>query len=71
MIKAWWEKLNVMYKIDREKYFYNWRGGTFSYTYLHPGVSPMFLHYQMFQIAVDRLASDEQRANWMPKINTL
>jgi acyl-CoA oxidase len=70
-IKFWWEKLNHMYRINKEKYFFNWRGGAFSYTYCHPGVSPLFLHYQMFQIAVDRLASDEQRAKWMPKINTL
>ena len=70
-IKAWWEKLALMYKIDKEKYFYNWTGGSFSYTYCHPGVSPLFLHYQMFQLAVDRLASDEQRAIWMPKINSI
>ena len=31
----------------------------------------MFLHYQMFQLAVDRLASDEQRDLWLPQINTL
>ena len=58
-MKFYWQKLLAFYKLDKEKYYYNWRGETFNWGYLHPGVSPLLLHFQMFQVAVEKLASEE------------
>ena len=58
-MKFYWEKLNIMHKIDPHKYFYNFRSGVINYAYLHPGQSPLFLHFQMFHLAVEKLASEE------------
>ena len=57
-----------MYKLNRDKYFYNWRGGTFQWSYMHPGISPLTLHFQMFQVAIEKLASEEQKAKWLPLV---
>jgi acyl-CoA oxidase len=70
-MRAWWEKLLMYYKIDREKYFYQKDVGTYSYEYLHAGTSPLTVHWQMFRLAVEKLASDEQNAKWMPIIKKL
>lgn len=70
-MRAWWEKLLMYYKIDREKYFYQKNVGTYNYEYLHPGTGPLTVHWQMFRLAVEKLASDEQNAKWMPVIRKL
>ena len=67
-MKAHWEKLLAFYKLDKEKYYYNWRGGTFQWSFMHPGTSPLMLHFTMFQTAVQKLSSEEQKAKWMPQI---
>ena len=58
-MKHWWVKLGLFYKHDPKKYFYDIEPGALSWSYFHLGVSPLFLHYQMFYIAIERLASDE------------
>lgn len=59
-MRAWWEKLHTLYKLDANKYFYERTSGTFTYEYMHPGISPLTVHNQMFTIAVEKLASEEQ-----------
>jgi len=44
-MRAWWEKLLMYYKIDREKYFYQKDVGTYNYEYLHAGTSPLTVHW--------------------------
>ena len=58
-MKHYWEKMIAYYKLNKEKYFYNNRGGTVQWSYLHPGTSPLLLHFQMFQLAIEKLASEE------------
>lgn len=70
-MKTWWERLNFCYKLNAKKYFYDVEPGPFSWSYLHLGVNPLFLHYQMFYTSIERLASDEQIAKWMPKVKSL
>jgi alkylation response protein AidB-like acyl-CoA dehydrogenase len=70
-MRAWWKKLHEMYKIDAKKYFYDKKIGTFSYEYMHAGVSPLTVHWQMFRLAVEKLASDEQNAKWNPLMKQL
>jgi len=69
--RAWWSKLHELFKIDPDKYFYNKPVSTFTYEYMHAGISPLTVHWQMFRIAVEKLASDEQNARWMPQIKKL
>ena len=67
----WWNKLLVAYKYDSERFFYGIRPKTIQWFMLHPGTSPLLLHYQMFQLAIEKLADEEQKAKWLPLVNTL
>lgn len=57
LMRAWWKKLHELYKIDPNKYFYDKKVGTYTYEYLHAGISPLTVHWQMFRLAVEKLAS--------------
>jgi hypothetical protein len=70
-MRAWWEKLHLLYKLDVNKYFYERSFGVFCYEYMHPGLSPLTVHNQMFTIAVEKLASEEQNQKWQPLIRKM
>ena len=67
----WWKKLLVAFKYDRNKFFYNMRSDTFQWFMLHPGTSPLLLHFQMFHLAIEKLADEEQKAKWLPEVNQM
>ena len=56
------------YKLDREKYLYSSEKGYPIWMNIYPGVSPMSMNFSMFKLTVENLASDEQKAKWLPEI---
>ena len=58
-MKWYWEKILLRYRLNREKYFSNEKWGKFHWSQFLPGVSPLYLHSQMFVLAIDKLASEE------------
>ena len=58
-MKYYWEKIQLRYRLDRDKYFTNDEWGLFHWSYFLLGTSPLLLHSQMFKLAVMKLGSDE------------
>ena len=70
-----WKRINVIYKEHGKEYFKDYELLEYPYTQwvgyfqgLLPGVG---LHIQMFWLSVVNLASEEQKARWMPEMRQL
>lgn len=68
-MEALYKRIERLAQIDK-KFFYdeNEVKPAFSYMWLMNGQQPNALHVTMFKQSVENLASDEQKARWMPLI---
>ena len=63
-MKYYWEKMLLRYRLNREKYFSEQKWTMFHWSMFLPGISPLYLHSQMFVLAIANLASEEQAERW-------
>lgn len=58
-------------KIDKEKYLHSGKNGFPIWFLMNPGIFPLALHFSMFKLTIENLASDEQQARWLPDVYKL
>lgn len=72
----WWKIIYAAYNNPRlhDVHFRNnnnRKGLGFAWSYMFQGISILHLHQSMFTKSINFLASEEQKARWMPLINNL
>ena len=70
-IKYQWDIILKFYKLNREKYLYSGKDAYPLWPELNSGIFPLSLHFSMFRLTIENLASDEQKARWLPEVYSL
>ena len=71
-MKHWWQKMNVLAKIDRKFYFDEADPDTFGYwQYMHLGNMPVTVHFSMFYGTIRFLADEKQAARILPQAQSM
>ena len=64
-----WKRINVLYERYNERFFIQSAfDGFCDWPAILQGHIPLGLHVSMFRLSVENLASEEQRAKWLPMV---
>jgi hypothetical protein len=61
----------LLYKLNKELYFYTARPDFNQWFFGHQGLSPLGLQYTMFYMSMDKFCNEEQHKKWMPLVQQM